>query len=330
MTDSDSVLLIDPVASAAPPLDLLRQATAFRRRGLWPILRRGLPDPTWSGAAQVVITGVFSWDFPVFEKAVAAAHRLWPSALITLSGVLPRRLGKKLGEALNATVLDEETESALDVMPPDYSLIPEWDASIVITSKGVCPRECSHCDAAWRRKGVSRIVTNWTSHIEPRLPRIEVWDNTLMLTERQHFESVADVLTASGKPVDFVCGLTPDGVQEPELKWRLKRMRDVRVAPVRLECNRTADLDRFHRMMSIASQFFAGSAEFRAFALINAVESPDIAWSRLERMEAAGAVVEPVVYTPHDWLTTEPYVFRASGWSVRHIQSFRQRWAGQR
>jgi hypothetical protein len=37
--------------------------------------------------------------------------------------------------------------------------------------------------------------------------------------------------------------------------------------------------------------FYGTTAELRAFALINAVESPDIAWSRLERIESARTAV---------------------------------------
>jgi hypothetical protein len=326
MSDGSLVLLIDPAAGTAPPLDLLRRATAARRRGLLPVLRRGIPDLSWGEPVEVVVTGVFSWDFPAFKSAVAAARSLWPSAQTGLSGVLPRRLGKKLGETLDAIVLDEAAEEALDALPPDYSLVPEWDASVIVTSKGVCPRECSHCDAAWRRSGVSRVIADWPSHVDPRLPRIEVWDNTLMLTPRQHFAGVADRLEALGKPVDFVCGLTPAGVPEAELEWRLQRLRGVAVSPIRLECNQASDFKRFHRMLAIVHKSFARTTGIRAFALVNAIETPDLAWKRLERIEATGVAVDLVVFTPHDWLSRDPFVFASSGWSTEHIDAFQKRW----
>lgn len=48
-----------------------------------------------------------------------------------------------------------------------------------------------------------------------------MWDNILMLTPRQHFVRVAQALQETEKPVDLVCGLMANGVEETELHWRI-------------------------------------------------------------------------------------------------------------
>jgi hypothetical protein len=286
-----------------------------------------MPDGSWPEPRQAILTAVFSWHYPILEAAIREARRLWPRARLTLSGVLARRMGESLGAWLGAAVLNSASEAALDALRPDYALVPEWDASVVITSKGVCPRECSHCDASWRKKGLSRLITAWPTHLHARLPRVEVWDNTLMLTPRAHYEEVADTLARFGRPVDMVCGIAPGGIEEDELCWRLHRLRDVRLTPVRLECNTTPDLDRFRRLLAVARRTFPEAPNFRAFAVINTWEGPVEAWRRLEHVEAEGVQVDPISFTPHDWLRVDPYISAVAGWTLADLRVFQERWS---
>ena len=70
------------------------------------------------------------------------------------------------------------------------------------------------------------------------------------VTPRVHFRGVADELREIGKPVDFVCGLAPGGVEEAELYWRISQLSEVRLLPARLECNLTVALPRFSRLFA--------------------------------------------------------------------------------
>ena len=328
MAKAQTVLLIDPIAdSKTPPLDLLRQATALRHQGFEPEFRRGIPDESWPEPGQAIFTAVFSWHYSLLQSAIQAAKRLWPHAQLTLSGVLVRRMGPELGSLLGVSVLNASIEAALDELQPDYSIVPHWDASILVTSKGVCPRECAHCDASRRKKGVARIVASWSNHLHPSLPRVEVWDNTLMLTPRDHYEKVANTLRLFERSVDFVCGIAPGGVPEEELLWRIGCLRGVRLSPVRLECNVTSDLDRFHRLLSSAQKTFPECLDLRAFAVINGYENPSEAWKRLEKIEATGLKVEPILFTPHEWFRTETYVHTVTGWTIQDIKAFQARWS---
>jgi hypothetical protein len=156
-------------------------------------------------------------------------------------GVLPRKFGDSVESEFGVSVLDELSEGVLDEESADYTLVPDWDASILVTSKGVCPRECSHCESAARGKGITKLIAKWRSQLNPEFSRIEVWDNTLMLTPRIHFRGVTDELREIGKPVNFVCGFAPGGVEETELYGRIKQLSGVRLVPARLECSLMED-----------------------------------------------------------------------------------------
>ena len=98
-----------------------------------------------------------------------------------------------------------------------------------------------------------RLVSRFSEHIDPRHTSVAVWDNTLMLTPREHFSRVTRTLAASGLPVDIACGLMPGGVAEEELTWRIGALADggVRLQLARMECNASAEVERFRRMLAL-------------------------------------------------------------------------------
>jgi hypothetical protein len=320
-----SVLLVNPAQnSVVPPLDLLKISTFLRKRGYTPRLHSGQFDTKSPVPHAVVFTTVFSWDIPPLRKSIALVHRFWPRTKTILMGVLPRKFGDKVQQEFGVWTLDERSEVLLDDESPDYALVPEWDASILITSKGVCPRECSHCETAAQGKGVTRLITKWRSQLNLKLSRVEVWDNTLMLTPREHFLGVAKRIKEIDKPVDFVCGLTPGGVEETELRWRIGQLAEVHLLPARLECNRVDDFPRFCRLLSYSRSVLGNKTRYRSFAVVNGTEDPLSATERIRRMEAEGVEVDVVCFTPHDWEGPQPYVNRSAGWTSADIESFTQ------
>jgi hypothetical protein len=318
--DSASVLLLNPARnSTVPPIDLLKLSTFLRKRGYAPVLRAAPVDTSWPEPYAVVFSTVFSWDIPLLRQFIASVHGCWPEARTILTGVLPRKFGDSVQDQFGVRALDESSEVLLDDECLDYSLVPEWDASIVITSRGVCPRECSHCEAAVRGKRVTKLITKWQCQLNPGLPRVEVWDNTLMLTPREHFRSVAKRLSEIQKPVDFVCGLAPGGVEEAELFWRISHLSEIQLQPARLECNQIEDLPRFFRLLAHSRSIFDDTTRYRAFAVVNGAENPQNANERIRRMQAQGMAVDVVWFTPHDWESLQPYLNRRHGWTSEEI-----------
>lgn len=318
------VLLINPAQdTSVPPLDFLKLSTFLRNRGYKSVLKTGVPKKATVEPYAVVLTSVFSWEIPDLRRALTDVRRLWPQVRTILSGVLPRKFGDKVQSELGVSVLDEASEALLDEEIPDYGLAPQWDASIVITSKGVCPRECSHCETAVRGKGVTKLITNWGAHLNAQLPRVEVWDNTLMLTPRGHFVRVAQTLQETEKPVDLVCGLMPNGVEETELHWRIGQLAGVQLLPARLECNVEDELPRFFRLLSRTRSVFGENTEYRAFAVVNGTEPPLKARERIERLRAEGVQVDVVCFTPHNWEHRRPYVNHAAGWTADDLAAIR-------
>lgn len=282
-------------------------------------LNKDFPEPY-----AIVLTSVFSWEIPDLRKSVSLVKNYWPDSKRILTGILPRKFGDRVRQDFDIDIFDESSENLLDNEFPDYDLAPGWNASIVITSKGICPRECAHCETGVRGKGVTKLIGKWREHLRPHLPRIEVWDNTLFLTPRDHFCNVAEKLAESEKPVDFVCGIAPGGVEEAELYWRLEQLAQVRVSPARLECNSVEDLPRFTRLLRHARSVLNRDTQFRAFAVVNGTEDPLTAQSRIDKMRAKNIDIDIVCFTPHNWHRSGPYVNKATGWTLAAIEHFQK------
>jgi hypothetical protein len=339
-----SVVLLEPSPSAVPPLDLLRLGTSLRESGCDVRLHRG----TLSGAADspppdvTIVTGVFSWDYPAVKRELAWVAEHWQGSTRLLTGVLARREGAPFARSLGARLLaTSEMEARLDEVRPDYELVPEWDCSILITSKfeyrpgaglAICPRACAHCRMP---KGAGalppiRLISAFAEHLEPRHESVAVWDNTLMLTPRDHFERVSATLGAHGKPVDLSCGLMPAGVAEDELMWRYDALARHGVAMaqrLRLECNHTDELGRFARMLA-AVRACGLAHDVECFAVVNASEPPDAATRRLEAIAGMGVHVEVVYFTPHDWFDERPFVNTPCGWTATALRRVHGRYGG--
>jgi hypothetical protein len=157
--DSPSVVLLNPARnSTVPPIDLLKPSAFLRGRSYAPVLRGAPVDTSWPKPYAVVFSTVFSLDIPLLPQFIALVNGCWPEARTILTGVLPRKLGDSVQDQFGVRALEEHSEVLLDDECFDCRLVPEWDASILITSRGVCPRECSHCEAAVRGK---RTIRPW-------------------------------------------------------------------------------------------------------------------------------------------------------------------------
>ena len=146
-----SVLLLDPSPSATPPLDLLRLSTCLRESGYDVSLHRGAAANANMLPDVAIVTGVFSWDLPAVRRELGWIADNWDCERY-LTGVLARREGPPLADSLGALMLATGSmEARLDELTPDYSLVPDWLCSILITSKfeyrpsaglAICPRAC--------------------------------------------------------------------------------------------------------------------------------------------------------------------------------------------
>ena len=69
---------------------------------------------------------------------------------------------------------------------------------------------------------------------------------------------------------------------------------------------------------------------YSVFAVINDTESPHQARQRLEKLDSLGVKINPIVFTPHEWLCSDLFVNQATGWTAEDLKCFIERWPPMR
>jgi pyruvate-formate lyase-activating enzyme len=98
----------------------------------------------------------------------------------------------------------EEAEGLM----PAYDLVPEWDGSIVFSSRG-CDNRCPYC-AVWRVEGsLNSCRRSIKGFVYPGHTRVILWDNNILQSPywREVFDELVWFSRVRGIGVDFNQGL---------------------------------------------------------------------------------------------------------------------------
>lgn len=137
------VLLVEPVKGDYPPLGLMKVSTYHKNNGDEVRFQQGFNYWMNYNPDLVYITSLFTWQFREVVSCIKQYNRKFVNAEIRVGGILASLIPGKIEEATgikpHVGVLDE-----VDNLPPDYSLFPDDDRSILFTSRG-CPIGCPWC-----------------------------------------------------------------------------------------------------------------------------------------------------------------------------------------
>lgn len=105
---------------------------------------RGIEDNNFDPDI-IYITSLFTYAWEPVHEVIRYYSQKYKKAEIIVGGIYATLCEEHLREAFKDRImihkgLFEEVEDLL----PDYSLIPEWDASIIFASRG-CIRNCPFC-----------------------------------------------------------------------------------------------------------------------------------------------------------------------------------------
>lgn len=193
-------------------------------------------------------------------------------------------------------------EEAEDIMP-DYGLVPEWDGSIIFSSRG-CNKNCTFC-AVPRLEGRMNSMKASIRHIiYPKHTKVILFDNNILASPT--WENIFDELIKSGLKVDFNQGLDAQLLSE-EVARKISQMR---IHIVRL----AYDLPHEKTYVKEAIDRLAGvgikKRRMLVYALYNFTESPDAFFQRVRDILSWGAVCYPMRFQPCNTLTKNSYVAR--------------------
>jgi len=298
------VLLVEPdYRTRYPPLGLLKLASYHRLKGDTVELVRGCVKPVRK-PDSIYVTSLFTWAWRPVWSAVRFYKRLFPNVEVWLGGLYASLLPEHARLSGADHVYVGVFEEAEDLMPA-YDLVPEWDGSIIFTSRG-CNRRCPYC-AVWRIEGRINLCKKSIRHlVYPGHTRIILWDNNILQNPywREIFHELIWFSRVRGMRVDFNQGLDARLITD-EIAELLSKMR---LMCVRLSYDQSRLRPHVERAIELISSHGIRRRKIVVYTLYNFNDDPDDFFRRVRDILNWGAVVYPMRYEPLDALERWKYV----------------------
>ena len=304
------ILLVQPAYyTRYPPLGLLKLAAMHKDKGDEVAFVRGL------GHAEVrpnviYVTSLFTYAWKHVHDTVAYYKTLYPRAKVVLGGIYATLMPEhaRLSGAREVhTGLVAEAEG----YRPDYSLVPEWDSSIMFSMRG-CIRKCAFCAVPRLEGKTSGKAQSVRDLIKPGHKKAILWDNNVLGVP--NWSDVVDELKAAGVSVDFNQGLDARLITDDIAR----KLREVRVNPVRLAYDIPSERNAVQS--AIESLHAAGFSRRRiiVYTLYNFTDTPDQFWGRVTDLLSWGSVSYPMRYEPLNSLIKNRYV--SPHWTAEQLE----------
>ncbi|MEO0074018.1 MAG: hypothetical protein ABIK43_05105 [candidate division WOR-3 bacterium] len=308
------VLLVEPARSqryhtAYPPLGLLKLGRYHRLRGDRVKLISGLNGDGYD-PDMVYVTSLFTYAWEPVHETIRYYLKKYPKAKLVVGGIYATLCPEKLREEFgNRIRIRRGTDPKLDNLRPDYSLVPDWDASIVFSTRG-CIRNCPFCSVKklepkfTARRSIRRLV-------QPQHKRIIFWDNNILASP--YWRDIFAELAELGKPVDFNQGLDARLLNEEVLT----EMRRFRVPVVRLAYDCAGIRAPLQRAIELLRAYGYNGRRIVVYVLHNYQDTPDEFFERIRDLLDWGVVAYPMRYEPLAAGQKNSYV--APAWTARQL-----------
>jgi len=245
------VLLVEPeYYTTYPPLGLLKLSAFHKGRGDTTELVRGCTEAERE-PDRIYVTSLYTWAWKPVWEAVRYYKRRFPKAEVWLGGLyaslMPEHAALSGADRVHVGLFRE----AEDLLP-DYSLVPDWDGSIVFSSRG-CNRSCPFCAVPVLEGRLNSVKHSIRHLIYPGHSRVIFWDNNILQSPgwRSIFEELKDL----DLKVDFNQGLDArlnnggGGVEARRAQARLRQgdqgqagLRPERIRTARPQSHRATEL----------------------------------------------------------------------------------------
>jgi len=306
------VLLVEPAyRTRYPPLGLLKLASYHRSKGDTVELVRGCMRPR-RRPARIYVTSLFTWAWKPVWDAVRYYKNIFPDVDLWLGGIYASLLPEHARESGADHICVGFIPEIEDLMPA-YDLVPEWDGSLIYSSRG-CNRRCPHC-AVWKIEGSINSCRKTIRHlVYPSHTRIIIWDNNIL--QNPYWRDIFDELiwfSSKNKRIDFNQGidarLITDEVAAKIAKMKLKY--------IRISYDNRKVGKYVKKAIEKLSAYFS-RRKIIVYMLYNFKDSPDDLFARMRDVLEWGAVVYPMRYEPLNALQRWKYV--SPGWSAEELE----------
>jgi hypothetical protein len=307
------VLLVEPAYySRYPPIGLLKISTLERSHGNTTELIRckeGGLRLAKQEPERIYVTSLFTYAWRPVHEAVRFYKKAYPNAKIILGGIYASLLpNHAIGSGCDE--IHKGLVDAAEGLMPDYGLIPDWDASIIFSSRG-CVRKCPFCAVPMMEPKFSsrRTIMNliWSGH-----ERVILWDNNFLASRYWH--SVLSELQETGLMVDFNQGLDARLLTEEKAEV----ISNLNLSVIRMAYDRIEQRDTMETAIDLLSNLGVRKRNILVYALYNFRDTPESFFERIRDLLLWGVVAYPMRFQPIRTLDKDSFI--SSCWTEDQLE----------
>jgi len=289
------ILLVEPLKSikyhtAYPPLGLLKLAAYHKKRGDKVRLFQGSAKNGFNPEI-IYITSLFTYAYEPVHDVIRYYIQNYKKARIVVGGIYATLCSEHLKDAFGDRIeihkgLFPEAENLL----PDYSLVPEWESSIIISSRG-CIRKCRFCSAPTlepefeAKKSIRHLIY-------PGHKKAIFWDNNILASP--YWRDIFDELVDLNLEVDFNQGLDARLLNE-DVALKLKRLH---MPNVRLAYDSYGIRKPLKSAIELLMEMGKKGKRIIVYCLYNHLDTPEDFLNRIKDLMDWGVVAYPMRYEP--------------------------------
>lgn len=309
------ILLVEPMKSKKyhtpyPPLGLLKLAAYHKRRKDKIRFIQGFSDNGFE-PDSIYITSLFTYAFKPVHDSIRYYRNKYKKSRIIVGGIYATLCPEHLRETFKDSIeiyhgLFDEAENTL----PDYSLTPEWQSSILFSSRG-CIRTCAFCSVSimepefHARKSIKNLVY-------PGHKKIIFWDNNILASP--FLMNIFDELDELSLEVDFNQGLDARLLNE-EVALRLKKLK---MPVLRLAYDSNGIKKSLRNAINLLKAVGIKGRKIIVYCLYNHLDTPENFLNRIRDLLEWDVVAYPMRYEP---LEPRPKnTFISPNWTTEQLE----------
>lgn len=307
-------LLVEPdYRVSLPPLGLLKIASYLRNKGEQVQLVKGNVRAD-QPPSKIYVTSVFTWEWKAVWSAISHYKSLYPTAEVVLGGIyaslMPDHAKKSGADAIHTGLCPK-----FDDVMPAYDLVPEWDGSLIHTSRG-CVRKCSFCPVRMLEGDIRKTVDSIKPFVYPSHTKIIIFDNNAIGSP--NWDHTYGELLELNKKVNIRDGidarLVTDDIAE--------QLSNLRLTKLQTAYDNINDRDKIIEGIRTLRKHIKRSMPWEAFVLYNFRDTPEDFLQRIKDLAELGVSAFPMRYQPLDALEKNKYI--SPNWTTEELKAVRK------
>lgn len=294
------IVLVEPnYYSPFPPIGLLKLSAYERAWGNTTELVRksGFPQKR---PDKVYVTSLFTWAWRPVWQTIRNYKAWYPNVEIWLGGLyaslLPEHAKLSGADHIYKGIHDEAEE-----MLPDYSLVPDWNGSIIFASRG-CNNNCVYCAVPKLEGKINSERASIKKFIWPGHTKLIFFDNNIL--EMRYWRDIFEEVIELDMEADFNQGLDARLLSNEAASLISKMKKKY----IRLAYDRSSQKESVKRVINLLSEKEISRRRILVYTLFNFTENPNEFLLRVKEILGWGAVCYPMHYQPCNTLKRNSYV----------------------